>query len=159
MALSQSNNPKELDMNIRRFLTISAIALALPLSAQAQGGRSGDGMGPGMRAIERLELTAEQRSEVRKIADARRDKMRANADTVRDARRALADLQRAEKYDAAAVAKQADLIGKATAERIRLRADAQQQFAAVLTPAQREKLQTARFDKGPRDGRRGGRRG
>ncbi len=147
-------------MNIRRFLTISAIAFALPLSAQAHGGRhQGPDAGPGLRAIERLELTAEQRSEVRKIGDAQRDKMRANGDAVRDARRALADLQRADKYDAAAVAKQADVIGKATAERIRLQAEARQQLAAVLTPAQREKLQTARFDKGPRDGRRGGRRG
>jgi periplasmic protein CpxP/Spy len=147
-------------MNIRRFLTISAIAFALPLSAQAHGGRHQDPDASfGLRAIERLELTAEQRSEVRKIGDARRDRMRANADAVRDARRALADLQQAEKYDAAAVARHADVIGKATAERIRLQAETRQQLAAVLTPAQLEKLQAACLDKGARDGRRGDRHG
>jgi len=102
------------------------------------GGPPPEGAGWGVQ-IGRV-LTDEQRASWREIMQAQQDKTRELMENMRAARKALIEASLAEKFDEAAIRKEAEAIGKAEAELAVLRAKALSEIKPPLTPEQREKL-------------------
>lgn len=116
--------------------------------------------GPGMRrGAERLNLSADQRRELRKIG---LDRALANTDTrsaLQKARLELAKLMTDDKPDAAALDRKTAEIGQLEGKLLRARLDTALRMRAVLTPEQRDKLGPGMWRGMMRgmDGHRGGR--
>ena len=133
-----------------RFLAVSAIALALPLSAMAHehGGRGmhdrpaaercqGAGM-PGLRGID---LSAEQLSQLTALRDEQRQRFAENAKDLHEQRDALRKLSLSDAYTPAAAAEIGERIAAAEKEMAKLQAERTHRLFALLTPEQRTRLQ------------------
>jgi len=149
---------------MKRALTITAALLTaatlLAGTAQAAGPGHCDrsGFGPlsaglhhgghkGIAGLERLEarlervnLSDEQRAQVRAVIDAARPGFRKVADSLRAHRKEMRGVMRSDAYDEGAVRRVADRQGELVAEMIVLRSKVKSQVAAVLTEEQRQEL-------------------
>lgn len=131
---------------ILRFLATSAIALAVPVSALAQASapapepRVREGAPIVMHMLRGLDLTENQRTQIKALADSQREPMRAGMQKVREARRALRELAMSDKYDAAAASAKAEEMARADAELARLSTENMQKIFALLTPEQKARL-------------------
>ncbi len=92
------------------------------------------------RLADRLELSAEQRDQVRAIADKSRPALRAVHDKMQENRKSMRALMQQEKVNDSDIRKLADARGKLVAEMTVLRARMKSDIHAVLTPEQRDKL-------------------
>ena len=114
-------------------------------------GHRGHGMGYGRHGFDgearidrmaaKLDLTKEQRDKVRAIMDEATPRIRELRDRIGDNRAQLRALVQQGKAEDTEVRKLADEHGKLVAEMIVQRTRVMSEFQAVLTPAQREKLQ------------------
>lgn len=146
---------------IRRFLAVSAVALALPLSAHAQEAASQpvahcqadrphgfrqhvpsheERRGP-LFLLHGLDLSAAQQSQIKALAEAQRAALETHRQSMQELHATLQTLALADKYDATAVAAKAEQLGHAAAEMARVRADGLQKVYALLTPEQRARFQ------------------
>ena len=152
-----------LTSNIRRFLAISSIALALPMAAIADPGFGGPidhGAGmmhrhglhhaePGlMPMLRHLDLSEAQQDKVFAIMHAQAPQMREHGKALHKARTELRDLALSDKFDDARARALADTAARAQSEMALLRARTVQQIFALLTPEQRKQALElkARFD-------------
>jgi len=104
----------------------------------------------GRRAAAALELTEEQRDQMREalreIGDNRRTSRREVADARRSFQRAARDPERSPEE----VQALGEALGRAQADRALQRRSEREQIAAILTDEQREQLETMRERRGPR---------
>jgi len=165
---------------MKRILTIAAATLtaATLLIGTAQAAPAGcDGPGAAPREagfhhggpkglasldrmeakLERLDLSDEQRAQVRSVIDAARPEFRKVADAVRVNRKEMRALMRSDEFDERAVRRIADRQGDLVADMIVLRGKLKSQVAAVLTPEQRQELRRGFGPRHMRDQEREGR--
>jgi len=151
-------------MNMKRALvgTIAAMSLmGLPAGAALAG--SGDGCGGGKHhatshmkhgggghMLRDLDLTEEQREQIKEIKQSKKSAMREHRQTLRESREALRDAARGDDFDAAKVRELADAHAATMAELMVARAEAFHEVRNVLTPEQRQALaeRKAKHDKG-----------
>lgn len=160
--------------NIKRFLAVAGIALAVPLTAAAfqgsHGGHHGCGDfaahgGPGMHGgmmpphLRGLNLTEAQRDKVFEIMHNQAPAMRDKAKAWRKAEDDLRALAAAPDYSDAKARSLADAAAKAKSEMTLARVKAERQVFEVLTPEQRKQLAEMKPSDEPRRGRGGGHRG
>jgi len=112
-----------------------------PMGWHRHGGQ-GRGMARLEAAIDQLDLTDEQRTQVRSIIDGARNDFRKTADEMRANRKALRSEMQKDAVDEKAVKALADKKGALVAQMTVLRASIHNQVSAVLTPEQREQLRT-----------------
>ncbi len=141
---------------VRRFLMLSALALALPAgSAMAQPGGMGRGhqqcgssemaretgqgrmFGPMLR---QLGLNAEQQKQLRLQRDAEQDANRTLMRELREERIALHELTAADQYDAKKAAEISERIGRLHGKLALSMAEGQRKMLALLTPEQRARI-------------------
>jgi len=148
----------------------TAVYAAPPGGGACGYGNYGAGFGPGMggrggmdpeahvdRLAARLDLSTEQRDQVRAIVDKARPETRALRDKLTDNRQQLHALMRQGNAKEADVRKLADAQGKLKADMIVQRSKVHNAINAVLTPEQREQFQQMGPGRGPgRGGPRGG---
>ena len=140
--------------NLTRFLAVSAIALAVPLSAMAYGRddnrweRGDDNRPPmqmrhdgGMPNLRGIDLSAEQVSALSKLRDEQRKLFMEKGQALREQHDALRTLTMSEGYTKAAAAEIIDKISVAQTEMATLRAEQGNQLYKILTPEQRTKIQ------------------
>lgn len=142
---------------VRRFLMLSALALALPAgSVMAQPGGMGERghpqcgssemareMGQGRKfgpMLRQLDLSAEQQKQFRLQRDAEQDANRTLMRELREERIALHQLAAAEQYDAKKAAEISERIGRLHAKLALSMAEGQRKMLALLTPEQRAKI-------------------
>lgn len=173
----------ELNSTIRRFLTVSAVALALPMSAWAQQaagsapaapaqdarapmqqrqhghhghhGRMDGGMrGDHLFMLRGLDLSSAQKDQAKALFDAQRQAMQDKRQAVREARDALHQLVVSGKYSPERAAELAkDIAQKETAQMLFM-AEQGNKLVQILTPEQRTRLQTRMQEKGAAHGGR-----
>lgn len=146
---------------MKRFVLLAATAIAIAAAgsvsviAQPQGfGRGpGRGMGPGgpgpMGVLQRLDLTDEQRTEIKALLEER--KAEAPEQKVMDLQKQLHEAIFAATPDTAKISEIKTAIDAAASEALDDRVALQLKIAQVLTPEQREKARAF-------EGRRGGAR-
>jgi len=100
-------------------------------------GRGGFG-GP-MAILRQLDLTEDQRAQVRQVMDSHRDELRASGERVMAAHRAQNDAVTAAQFDEQAVRAKAAELAAAEADAAVLRAKVHSEVFAVLTPEQQAK--------------------
>ena len=142
-------------------LAVLTLATAAPmLMAQDQPRGPGPGMrgpagGPGMRGpgggprgfgpgFHELDLTDDQKTQLRTIADSRRDEFRAAGEKVRAARQGMRALIEAETIDESAIRAKSAEIAAAEADVTILNAKMRQESLQVLTAEQQQKLKELR---------------
>jgi Spy/CpxP family protein refolding chaperone len=142
-------------------LLAGGLAAAVPVLAHGHDRRCGDRPGAGHMVrhhdpqarlehmIERVGLSAEQRSAVRAIFARHEPEMKALRAKVRESRRQLAELG---PGDEAKIQPLAEVQGKTETELAVLRTQIRLQIDAVLTPEQRERLKQRRDRRGRRNG-------
>jgi|CXWL01.1.fsa_nt_gi Spy/CpxP family protein refolding chaperone len=126
----------------RRILTVGAMALTL-VPAALWAGRHRP-LGPGLpppgfllqRVVDRLDLTAEQRQEIRDIVKAHGAELKVELATIRDSREQLFSTVHAESVDEAEIRAAAAAVGDAEADLAVTRAAIVQEVREVLTPEQ-----------------------
>lgn len=99
------------------------------------------GFGPGFRA---LDLTDDQRAQLRQIADSHRDEFKAAGEKTRAAREGMRALVEADQIDENAIRAKSQEIAAAEAEVMILNAKVRQQSLQVLTSEQQAKLKELR---------------
>jgi len=151
---------------VRAFFATAALGIAAV--AAAQGGREPDAGAPGVGAgfagavearwLERhaseLGLDEKTLEAVRKIGDEVRDAARRRQEELRAEAKRLSEKLTEEMPDKAALAKQADAVGRVWTEALKERLRASVKLRELLTPDQRKKASELRR-KQP-SGRRGG---
>ena len=146
--------------NIKRFLVAASIALAIPLSAVAFQGNSGEHKGCGGRGgpgiggempqhLRGLNLSEAQRDKVFEIMHAQAPVMREKAKVARKAGEDLRALTTAADFSDAKARTLADTEAKAMADMSLVRAKAERQVFEVLTPEQRKQLAEMKAQGGP----------
>ncbi|MEO8411806.1 MAG: Spy/CpxP family protein refolding chaperone [Propionivibrio sp.] len=143
------------NFNVPRFLAISTLALALPLTAVAGGrhdGRWGDNdcdrrpamemrHQGGMAGLRGIDLTAEQVSALTKLRDEARKTFGEKRLALREQHTALHNLVMSDAYTPAAAAEIIAKITAAQSEMAQMRADQGNKVYQLLTPEQRTKMQ------------------
>jgi protein CpxP len=150
-------------------LVVSSVGLVTVVSAMpfADGpgcGRAGHytahskhhgGRGPNLeRLADRLDMTEQQRAEIKTMLDDSRQQMKGLREQMRANRAQLRDLTQQAEFDEAAVRNVADEQGDLKAEMIVLRARQRHEMKAVLTDEQRVKLDEMWQRKNHRGGER-----
>jgi protein CpxP len=141
------------------FITIAlAVLLIAPAIALAGPGKWGHGHrgphgdpGPGerMRMIaEQLDLSEEQRAQVRELAEQHRESTRALRDQMRDARRALGEAIHAEDSNETSIRSASAAVAALEADIAVARAAHRKEFEALLTPEQLEELGQMKEERG-----------
>ncbi|MBS1208813.1 MAG: motif family protein [Proteobacteria bacterium] len=151
---------------IRRFLTVSAMALALPLSALAQetassapAAKAGDVRRPlmahgnhgihhgsagaahgAMFALRGLDLSPAQREQVKALFDAQRPAFQEKSKAVHEARVALHQLSLSDKYTPERAAELAQDVAQKDSAQLLFMAEQGNKLAKILTPEQRSKM-------------------
>lgn len=118
----------------------------------ARGGPMGFGFGPGFRA---LDLSDDQREQLRKIAESHRDEFRAAGEKARAAHEGMQALMDADDVDEKAIRAKSAEIAAAEADVMILNAKVRHESLQVLTAEQQEKLKELR-EKRPGPGGPGG---
>jgi len=137
--------------------------------AQGPGPRHGFGGGQFLGGMAKhLNLTDEQKAEIRKILEAERELMKPVHEQLRENRQALNEVTKDGQFNEAQVTKLAEQQGDLVAQTIVSRERVQAQIWQLLTPEQREKASQVRertkdrmqggerpmrFEGGPRRGR------
>ena len=141
------------------FISIALAALlAVPAIALAGPGKRGHGPrgphdepGPGemirMLAVH-LELSEEQRAQVRAMAEEHRESTRALRDRIRDARRTLHETIHADDSSEDAIRAASAVLAAAEADMAVARAGHRKDFEALLTPEQKAELQRIKEEHG-----------
>jgi len=143
---------------IRRFLMVSSLALALPVtSAMAAAPEHGDAdtmpmaarsmHGGGMEhhyfaMLRKLDLSAEQQKQLRLLRDAQSDALRPIERNLREEHIALRDVASADSYDAKKAAEISERIGRLHGQMALSLVEGHRKVLDVLTPEQRAKLNT-----------------
>ena len=140
--------------NLSRFLMVSALALALPMSAYAGSrGNDHDGRGDhdrgasqmhegrGMPELRGIDLTAAQVAQLTTMRDEQRKLFTEKGQALRDQHDALHKLVMSDAYTPAAAAEIIAKIGTAQTEMAKLHAEQANKLYKLLTPEQRTKLQ------------------
>jgi protein CpxP len=109
--------------------------------------RGARGMGVAGLPLRQLDLTDEQRQQVRGILEARRDDFRSVGERLRTAARAQQEAVRRVPVDETEVRARASELATAQADMAVLRARVHEQVYQVLTPDQQTKLQTLRAER------------
>jgi periplasmic protein CpxP/Spy len=115
------------------------------------GGFPGPGWGGPPPFLARLHLTEEQQDKVFAIVHAAAPALRDQEKALRKAREALRDLNESAQYDESRVKGLADTAAKADSQLTVLRARAQHEILALLTPEQLKQLKEHRHEREPRD--------
>lgn len=127
-------------------LTIAGTAVAG--SGMERGGRHGKNRGPmGFHFLKRLDLTQEQRAQVRDIISAHREEMRSHADALAAARETLMETMEAESLDESAVREAHRALAGVKEEMAVLRARMFHEIKGILTPEQNARLVQMRAEK------------
>ena len=140
---------------------------------QEFGGQGAMGMaGSVMRLQKELNVTDEQREQIRAIMEANRETGRAVMEKMRDAHQALRELAESDEVNEAAIRAKAAEVGAALGDSALMQAKVRKNIRAVLTADQikkldemrdkmRERMEQRRKERaeGREGGRRGGRRG
>ena len=117
-----------------------------------RGGPGGPlGLGPGFRE---LDLSDDQRAQIKQIAESHRDEFKAAGEKVGAAREGMRTLMEADSIDENAIRAKSQEIAAAEAEVMILNAKVRQQSLQVLTSEQQAKLKELRA-KGPQRRQRG----
>jgi Spy/CpxP family protein refolding chaperone len=167
-----------MNRSIKTLLIAAAVAggvaatavYAAPPGGGCGYGNYGAGFGPGMggrggmdsevhvdRLAARLDLSTEQRDQVRAIVDKARPETRALRDKLTDNRQQLHALMRQGNAKESEIRKLAEAQGKLQADMMVQRAKVHNAINAVLTPEQREQFQQMGPGRGPgMGGPRGG---
>ena len=154
---------------IRRFLTVSALALSLPLSALAQTpaastpaagaapmqrghhghhGRADGGMrGDHMFMLRGLDLSAAQQEQAKTLFEAQRPAFEEKSKAVREAHDALHLLVTSGKYTPEKAAELAKDIAQKETAQLLFRAEQGNKLMQILTPEQRTKMQARMQEK------------
>jgi len=152
---------------VRGLVAAAALGIAAVAAAQGGGEPAAADPGPGAglagvaeaRWLERhaseLGLDEKTLAAVRKIGDEARDASRRRQEELRAEARRLSENFAKEMPDAAALAKQADTVGRTWTEALKERLSASVKLRELLTPEQRKKAAELRRKQPP--GRRGGR--
>jgi protein CpxP len=141
------------------IITIAlAVLLAIPAIALAGPGHRGRGHhgpggepGPGMmmkRMAEQLDLSEEQRAQVRALAEQHRESTRALREQLREARRALGEQIHAEDSNETSIRSAAAVLAAAEADMAVVRASHKKEFEALLTTEQIEELRQMKEERG-----------
>ncbi len=141
------------NISISRFLAISTLALALPLSAFAVGqrgdmnghsshGRSGAEMHQrqGMPDLRGIDLSAAQVSQLSALRDEQRKAFAEKGPAMRVQRDALRKLVMSDAYTPAAAAEIIAKIGATQSEMAKLHAEQANALYKILTPEQRTRM-------------------
>jgi len=120
-------------------LILTAVGSTAWVSAE-DGGRQRGQRGGRLRArAKELDLTDEQKAEIREIVKSHAEEIKAAKEAVEAKRQALRDLVRADKVDESAIRKAADELGTAIGNGAVLRAKVRAEIREVLTEEQRAK--------------------
>ena len=103
------------------------------------GGFGRGGFGGPLGMLRQLDLTDDQRAQVRQVMDSHRDEQRAVGERVMAAHRAQRDVVTAAQFDEQAVRAKAAELAAAEADAAVLRAKVHSEVFAVLTPEQQAK--------------------
>lgn len=141
------------NISISRFLAISTLALALPMSAFAVGhgdrntrgnqDRSGVEMHQrhGMSDLRGIDLTSAQVTQLSALRDEQRKVFSDKGQAMRDQHDALRKLTMSDAYTPAAAAEIITKISAAQTEMAKLHAEQANKLYKILTPEQRTKMQ------------------
>ena len=142
------------NLNISRFLAISTLALALPMSALAKDDdndrsscRKQDRQsiemhhGKGMPELRGIDLSAKQVTELTALRDEQRKSFNEKAQAMHEQRDALKKLVMSDAYTPAAATQIIAKISVAHAEMATLQAEQGNKLYKILTPEQRTKMQ------------------
>ena len=136
-------------------LTYLALLLAIALAGPGKWGhghRGPDGdrhPGEMMRMLAaHLELSEEQRAQVRTLAEEHRESTRALRDRIRDARRTLHETIHADDSSEDAIRAASAVLAAAEADMAVARASHRKDFESLLTPEQKEELQRIKEEHG-----------
>ena len=125
------------------------LASALPVSAAIERGGFGAGFRPGMiaeRIAQRLDLTDDQRSEIRDILHQAAPDLAVGAERVKDTRLALFDTIHQHPPVETDVRQASAAVAAAEADLAVLRSEVADDLYGVLTPAQQEEAAKMRAD-------------
>ena len=141
------------NLSVSRFLAVSALALALPMSAFAYGhgdrntcgGQNRGGMEmhqrQGMGDLRGIDLTSAQVGQLSALRDEQRKVFTEKAQALRDQHDALRKLTMSDTYTPAAAAEIIAKISTAQTEMAKLHAEQANKLYKILTPEQRTKMQ------------------
>ena len=107
------------------------------------------GFGPGFRE---LDLTDDQKAQLKSIAESHRDEFRAAGDKVRTAREGMRELVEADSINESAIRAKSVEVAAAEAEVMILNAKVRQESMQVLTSEQQQKLKELRAQQPRRRG-------
>ncbi len=130
-------------MRANRLLVTAALFVAGCAGAFGQRGGPPEGFGGGRmpgRMFRNLDLTDQQRTEIKKIMEAERSIMQPVHEQLRENREALKTATKDGQFNEAEVTKLAEKQGDLMAQVIVSRERVQSQIWQILTPEQREKL-------------------
>jgi Spy/CpxP family protein refolding chaperone len=140
-----------LSMTLVALLALPAIALAGPgKRGHGRGGPHGE-PGPGQKLrmlVAHLELSEDQREQVRAMAEEHRESTRALRERIRDSRRALREAIDSNESDEDAIRGAAAVLAAAEADMAVARASHRKGFEALLTPEQLEELERIKEERG-----------
>ena len=156
MNLKNSKRTKAIVAGVLALGTSAVLVTASVWARQGQD-RGADGQRPGFgrmhrhsgggfdgRALRGLDLTDDQRQQIRSIHEGSREATRAVGEKLMTARRALRDAAAAETIDESAIRAAAGALANAEAEAAIARARVHAQVWKVLTPEQQEKAKAFR---------------
>ena len=140
------------NQTISRFLAISTLALALPMTALAKGNDSDRCAahnrqnveihhGHGMPELRGIDLTAAQVAKLTELRDAQRKTFADNAALLHEQHDALNKFVMSEAYTPEAAREIIAKIGAVQSEMARLHAEQSHKLYEILTPEQRTRLQ------------------
>lgn len=144
-------------MMIKRIMVASLMTLSMAVTVPALAGggamsgcpHAGHSSGQAMRGhlermMDRLEVTDQQRADIRAILDETRPQMKALREQTKATRAKIHKQMQADVYDEAALSALADEQGAALKSKIVLRTAMMHRIHAVLSPEQRERLKEMR---------------
>ena len=148
-------------ISLAAALAVVTVAAAAPIliagasatATEARQDQPQPRMGPGMRRggpmgfgpeFRQLDLTDDQRAQLRSIAESHRDELRAAGEKARAARDGMQALLDADSINESAIRAKSAEIAAAEAEVMILNAKVRQESMPVLTPEQQQKLKELR---------------
>jgi periplasmic protein CpxP/Spy len=153
-------NSKRTKAIVAGVLALGISAVLVTASVWARQDRGDEGQRPGFgrmhshfgggfdgRALRGLDLTDDQRQQIRSIHEGSREATRAVGEKLMTARRALRDAAAAETIDESAIRAAAGALANAEAEAAITRARIHAQVWKVLTPEQQEKAKALREER------------